>query len=272
MSFNDRLRSMFERIDEHVEREGLDWSTTIHRARRSRTIYLGSVVAGTVAVMALGAVGARAVLLSERSDSRLGPATSPTREATPTPTPTPTPAAECSGERDYHPRLDWSLEFETAARRDLPAAVRNTMTAIVEAARTCDYDELERIAYEGNAGFNYSFGGGNEPARDWKRIENEDDPELREEVTSIMITLLNMRHAVDCYSASIGCAAGDEGLYIWPRAFGPDPTDRDWQEIVDVGLYTQEEVDQMRESGIGYSGYRIGILKDGDWLFFVAGD
>lgn len=277
MSFEDRLRSMFERIDERVDSEGLDWNTTIRRARRSRTIYLGSVVAATAVVIALGAVGARAVLLSDEGNLLPGPAATDSPTTNPEPTPTLSPLPECSAARDHG-----SYEFVWPAGSDLPDAVRDTMIAIAEAAKTCDYEDLERIAYEGDAGFNYSFGGGNEPARYWRRLENEENPQLREEVSSIMITLLTMSHSVDCMSASIGCAPGDEDLYIWPRAFGPDPeggavwnragSDEDWQELIDVGLYTQEEVDQMRSSGIGYTGYRIGILRDGDWLYFVAGD
>lgn len=275
MSFDDRLRSMFQTIDERVALQGLDWDATIRRARRSRTIYLGSVVVGTVTVLTLGAVGARAVLLSETNGPLPGPAAT---EGSASPTPTPSPTPGCSGERDYS-----TYEFQWPVEHGLPEAVRDTMIAILEAARTCDYEELERIAdVHRDAGFNYTQGGGDQPARYWRRLENENDPKFREEVTSIMITLLTMNHAVDCYSASIGCAPGEQDLYIWPRVAGPNPdggavwnragSDEDRQELVDVGLYTQEEVDQMREAGSGYLGYRIGILKGGDWLYFIAGD
>ena len=44
------------------------------------------------------------------------------------------------------------------------------------------------------------------------------------------------------------------------------------QAIVDAGLYTQEQVDEMKAGGTGYLGYRTAITADGDWQFFVAGD
>lgn len=64
---------------------------------------------------------------------------------------------------------------------------------------------------------------------------------------------------------------GDGPVTVWPAAYSADATEKDWQEVVDAGLYSQEEVDRM-QSGEGYSGWRVGIAEDGTWLFFVAGD
>jgi hypothetical protein len=278
MSFDDRLRTTFQRIDASLDREGLDWATTIHRARRSRRLHLAAVTGATAILIGGGALAAPAVLSGGQNPRPVAPAHG--GSTSPTPSPTPTATAECSGARDYG-----SSGFEGATDSgELPKAVLDEAKAIVEAARTCDYQELERLAgVHSGAGFNYSFGGGDSPASYWRHLEEAKDPSRREEVTSIMITLLNMRHAVDCMSASMSCAPGDEDLYIWPRVAGPNPagkgavwnrtgSDADWQELVDAGLYSQQEVDQMRKSGTGYTGYRIGIRKDGDWLYFVGGD
>jgi hypothetical protein len=63
----------------------------------------------------------------------------------------------------------------------------------------------------------------------------------------------------------------ESGSYAWPTAYDESPTDADWQALVDAGLLTQEQVDQMKAAG-SYLGYRTAITADGDWQFFVAGD
>ena len=64
----------------------------------------------------------------------------------------------------------------------------------------------------------------------------------------------------------------ESGSYAWPTAYSESPTDEAWQALVDAGLYTQEQIDQMKAGGTGYLGYRTAITADGDWQFFVAGD
>jgi len=110
--------------------------------------------------------------------------------------------------------------------------------------------------------FTYSFGGYSPPSREelldaWGRTDFEN-----------MITVLDLPYGTketqlepDVYST----------IYVWPSAFGDNPTDADWQAVEDSGLHTAEEIEQMHEFG-GYTGWRIGITEDGDWLFFVAGD
>ena len=64
----------------------------------------------------------------------------------------------------------------------------------------------------------------------------------------------------------------ESGSYAWPSAYSESPTDADWQALAEAGVYPQEQLDQMREAGVGYLGYRTAITADGDWQFFVAGD
>jgi hypothetical protein len=37
-------------------------------------------------------------------------------------------------------------------------------------------------------------------------------------------------------------------------------------------LYTDEEIQSMKETFGGYLGWRVGIREDGTWLYFVSGD
>ena len=69
---------------------------------------------------------------------------------------------------------------------------------------------------------------------------------------------------------SLRGARGQGGYYVWPAAHRVHPTAADWAEL--TPLYSRAEVARMRRSGIGYSGWRVGITPRGDWQFFVTGD
>lgn len=138
----------------------------------------------------------------------------------------------------------------------LPAAVATTRDSILEAAAAGDVGSLADLALAGSGSFTYSFGGNNPPSRE-ELLEAWQDPELLE----TMVTLLNLPHTTK--------QAEGETIYAWPSAFSDNPTDEDWV-AVEV-LYSEEEIAQMKQFG-GYTGYRIGITDQGDWIFFVAGD
>ena len=57
--------------------------------------------------------------------------------------------------------------------------------------------------------------------------------------------------------------------FVWPRVHCRARTAADWEDI--RGLYPDELIDQMR-TGDSFLGFRIGILEDGDWVYFIAGD
>lgn len=63
-----------------------------------------------------------------------------------------------------------------------------------------------------------------------------------------------------------------DGVWAWPAAFASGADDGAWQELVESGLYTPDQVDELRAAGDGYLGWRLGIEADGTWLFFTAGD
>lgn len=60
----------------------------------------------------------------------------------------------------------------------LPPGVAATRASIVEAAAQCNYQELARLARAGGTPFTYSFGGGDDPAGYWQRLESNGEPVL----------------------------------------------------------------------------------------------
>ena len=156
------------------------------------------------------------------------------------------PAAECSTS---------GLRL-TLPEQDLPAPVADARQRIFGAAVACDYDTLEEIALERGEGFTFSYGGGDSAAAHWRGLEESGAEEPMRQLATIL---------------TLPFTRNESGSYAWPTAYDESPTDADWQALVDAGLQTQAEVDQMKAAG-SYLGYRTAITADGDWQFFVAGD
>jgi hypothetical protein len=77
-----------------------------------------------------------------------------------------------------------------------------------------------------------------------------------------LAALLTLRHT----------RTGD--IYVWPWAYDRNPadlTDAQKDTLAGAGAATRKQLDQMAEFG-QYLGWRVGIRRDGTWLFFVAGD
>ena len=144
----------------------------------------------------------------------------------------------------------------TLPEQNLPAEVAEVRQRIFDAAVACDYDTLEQIALEKGAGFTFSYGGGDSAAAHWRELEESGT----EEPMRVLATILTLPYT-----------RNESGSYAWPTAYNEAPTDADWQALVDAGLYSQEQIDQMKAGGM-YLGYRTAITADGDWQFFVAGD
>lgn len=167
------------------------------------------------------------------------PATTTTSIAVPT---------ECSG---------MMVPSDLVDQPDLPEAVAATRAAVWDAAVECDWEQLGRLLPE--SGFTYSFGGGTDAVSQWQ------EEELRgEEPILYLAELLNRPFTVSELEGST--------YYSWPSAFGPN-----WSAVPETDrealrpLYGDEDFAVFDEFG-GYIGYRVGILEDGTWLFFVAGD
>jgi hypothetical protein len=139
--------------------------------------------------------------------------------------------------------------------QDLPAAVEATRQAILAAAQAHDYDALAALVPE--SGFTFSYGGDGRAIDYWKDLEAAGERPLE-----TMARLLILRHT----------RGGD--VYVWPWAYDENPahlTDRQKDSLADAGAATREQLDQMAEFG-HYLGWRLGIERDGTWVFFVAGD
>lgn len=190
------------------------------------------------------------------SDEAAAPATvtvtvtqTETVEAEPAETGPEEPAADCSTA---------GLRL-TLPEQDLPGEVADVRRRVFDAAVACDYETLEQIALEEGEGFTFSYGAGpdDSAAAHWRELEESG----AEEPMRILATILTLPHT-----------RNESGSYAWPSAYSESPTDADWQALADAGVYPQEQLDQMREAGVGYLGYRTAITADGDWQFFVAGD
>jgi hypothetical protein len=147
----------------------------------------------------------------------------------------------------------------TLPEQDLPADVADVRKRVFDAAVACDYDTLEEIALERGEGFTFSYGAGTDASEHWREVEStaEEDPPPMRTLASIL---------------TMPFTRNESGSYAWPTAYSESPTAEAWQALVNAGLYTAEQVEQMQEQGTGYLGYRTAITADGDWQFFVAGD
>ena len=141
--------------------------------------------------------------------------------------------------------------------QELPPEVADVRERVFGAAVACDYETLDQIALERGEGFTFSFGGGTSAAEHWRTLEESG----AEEPMRILATILTLPYT-----------RNESGSYAWPTAYQESPSEADWQALVDAGISTQEQVDQMKAQGTGYLGYRTAITADGDWQFFVAGD
>jgi hypothetical protein len=141
------------------------------------------------------------------------------------------------------------------AEQALPGPVAEKHEAIVAAAHALDYEELETLLDPKT--FTYSFGEGGDPIGYWRRLEEQGEMPI---LGDYLPTVLAMPWA------------RQGPLYVWPSAHAKKParwTEEDRKALEQ--LYTEEEISRFERAG-SYLGWRVGIRKDGTWLFFVAGD
>jgi spore germination protein GerM len=142
---------------------------------------------------------------------------------------------------------------------DLPPEVAATRTALFHAAVICDWEALRDL---GGADVMFSFGAVTEDAiANWQRLEETLDAQP-------------MRYLAELLNRSYGTQPGPEGLryFAWPSAFvvaWEDVTEAQREEL--RPLFGDEDFAVFDDFG-GYIGDRIGILTDGTWAYFVAGD
>jgi hypothetical protein len=150
---------------------------------------------------------------------------------------------------------DQSTRTTTLTRNQLPPAVAAKRDAIVSAAHAFDYDRLETLL--DSAHFSYSFGESGDPVGYWRRLEEEGEVPILGDYLPVILSAPFARR-------------GD--IYVWPSAYAKKPSewtaeDRRWLR----NFYTEKEIRGFERAG-DYLGWRVGIRKDGTWLFFVSGD
>jgi len=148
----------------------------------------------------------------------------------------------------------------TLSEQDLPPVVADVRKRVFDAAVACDYDTLEQIAVEKGEGFTFSYGGERGAADYWRGVEegSEEEPKPMRALATILTQPFTRN---------------ESGSYAWPTAYSESPTAEAWQALVDAGLYSQDQIEEMQgPASTGYLGYRTAITPDGQWQFFVAGD
>jgi hypothetical protein len=143
----------------------------------------------------------------------------------------------------------------TAARETLPPAVAKKRDAIVAAAHAFDYDRLETLLDRET--FSYSFGESGNPVAYWRRLEEEGEVPILGDYLPVILGAPYVKQG---------------GMYVWPSAYGKSPSswtaeDRQWL----TNFYTEQEIRGFEHAG-DYLGWRVGIRRDGTWLFFVSSD
>jgi hypothetical protein len=138
-----------------------------------------------------------------------------------------------------------------AAGAGVPPAVESKRTQILRAAKAKDYERLAELAAPT---FKYTFGspvaGG--PAVYWREATQNGQQPLE-----ALAAVLELPYTIS------------RGLYVWPFAYDKTP-----DEITpyETSLLKKIPPDGATVGPEGYLGWRAGILPDGSWVYFVAGD
>jgi hypothetical protein len=146
-----------------------------------------------------------------------------------------------------------------ADQGELPSLVSNVRAALVDGARSCDYEGLAARAT--SDGTNVSFGGSDDPAALWRDLES--------------LGATPLADLVVIFQLAPGTMDDGQGtvFYVWPAVAALD----DWNQATAeqrselADLFGAERLADWDLFG-GYIGYRVGITDSGRWAFFVEGD
>jgi hypothetical protein len=137
----------------------------------------------------------------------------------------------------------------------LPRPVVEMRNAILDTARLRDLNALRSLIPD--EGFTFTFGGETDPIRYWKRLESEGH-----------VPVIG-----DILPGVLGTEPGfDRRVFVWPAQAIEDPATWDEKDIEALTtIHSEEDIRSFQEAG-NYLGWRLGIRRDGTWVFFVAGD
>lgn len=154
---------------------------------------------------------------------------------------------------------------DTVVYRDLerlPAPVARTRERLMAAARSGDIEALRPIIEDQAMVPNVSFGGADDPV-EFLRTTSADG-EGREPL-GIMLELLEAPFAV------LG-EGTDREIYVWPYLAAVRLDALSPAELVELyKLVPHHDYQDMLAFG-GWYFFRVGIMGNGDWAYFVAGD
>jgi hypothetical protein len=139
--------------------------------------------------------------------------------------------------------------------------VAEKRAAIWDAAVECDWEQLQRLL---GPSFAYFYGGQDDsidaPIQHWQHLEEGEgeDP---------------IRFLADLLNQPFGTIE-NEGIayYVWPSVHT-----KPWEDVTDAEkeslrpIFDEAEFADFEAFG-AYFHYRIGILANGDWVYFIAGD
>jgi hypothetical protein len=224
------------------------------------------VAAAAVAVVGAGIVAAATLTGDGDSPPRAGTLTPP-ESPPPTASPTPSPRSPGSGDCSAVALQDSGITYPQDPQPELPPAVAEMRERIVRAALRCDYDTLNALALSGRNFFTYSFGDPEEEPGDYWRMIEEAKPRFRQPVLSLLVQTFDLSYCTLRFEDPSG--KGMVTQYEWPSAQCDTPTEEQWAEL--EGVYSDEQIQTMQDFG-GFIGWRMGILDDGDWISYIAGD
>jgi len=140
----------------------------------------------------------------------------------------------------------------------LPEAVESKRQAIYAAAAEGDYEKLQSLA---DPAINYSFGG-SVPGGFAEYLKASDENLKADSKTNfgIIRTLLRLPYGIQ------------GNIYVWPKVFTKSAAEWTEEDLGEMRAFlTDEEIEGFRSFG-AYAGHRVGITKEGNWVYYVAGD
>ncbi len=157
---------------------------------------------------------------------------------------------------------DQPLPIILRSESDLPEPVRDMRRKLIEAAKSGDIEQLRALMDAQPKPPSVAFGDPGDPIEYLKALAA--DAEGRE-ILAILLEVLQ--------SGYVHVGEGtDDDQYVWPY-FAEYPLNAlTPQQLVELfTLLTAADYEDMKSYG-AYTFFRVGIAKDGRWLFFLAGD